>query len=116
MSRNKELKAAYKQLKFQIGVFQIRNTQNNKLLIDSSVNIAAKWNRHKMQLNFGVHPAKELQADWLALGEGAFAFEVLSELTQKEEEPRDYAREVAELEAMYIAELQPFGDKGYHRS
>jgi len=114
MSAKKELKAAYKALKFQAGVFRIRNTVNDKIFIDSSGNIPAKCNRHKMQLNFGVHPVPALQQDWQTFGEAVFVFEVLAELEQKEEEQKDYTHEAAELLELYVAELQPYGEKGYH--
>jgi GIY-YIG catalytic domain len=115
MKTKKDLKEEYRQMKFRIGVFQLRNTANDKIFIGSSVNLDAMWNRLRMQLNAGLHPNAGLQSDWQQYGEQNFGFEVLSELEQKDDEQHDYAREVKELEKMYIDELQPFGDKGYNR-
>ena len=42
----KDLKQDYKQMKFRMGVFQIRNTLNNKIFVDSSMDLVAIWNRH----------------------------------------------------------------------
>ena len=115
MKTNKELKEEYKQMKFRIGVFQIRNTLNNKIFIDSSANIDAKWNRHKVQLDFGSHPNSELQKDWKESGKNNFVFEALGEVKQSDEETIDYTCEAELLKEMFIEELQPFDDKGYNK-
>lgn len=47
MKTKKEIKDSYKQLKFKVGVFQIRNIINNKIYIESSTDLVAIWNRHK---------------------------------------------------------------------
>ena len=114
MKLNKQLKEDYKQKKFNIGVFQIRNTINGKVLVGSSINLDAIWNRHKMELKFGGHRNKALQAEWKDFGEENFKFEILYELEQKEGDNTDYNKEVKKLEEMFIEELQPFGEKGYH--
>lgn len=115
MKSNKELKEAYKQKKFPVGVFQIRNTVNNKILVESSVNLDAIWNRHHMQLKFGGHPNEELQAEWNQYGADHFVFEILAELKEEDNPQKDPAKEVKLLEQLYIEELQPFGEKGYNR-
>ncbi|RYZ20473.1 MAG: GIY-YIG nuclease family protein [Chitinophagaceae bacterium] len=114
MSRNKELLNDYKQRKFRIGVFQLRNTVNGKIFLGSGTNVDALWNRHRSELNFGNHRNEALQADWKAAGEGAFVFEVLSEIEQKDDTGTDYAREVKELEQLFFSELKPWGERGYH--
>lgn len=115
MTTKKELKDAYKQAKIKMGVFQIRNTVNNKLYIDSHVNLPAIWNRHKTELNFGGHRNAALQSEWNEFGEASFLFEILAEIQPKETEITDYAKELKALAAMYIEELQPFDGKGYNR-
>ncbi len=110
----KELKEKYKQMKFPMGVFQIRNTVNGKIFVDSSTNLPAIWNRHKTQLDFGGHPNSELQKDWKEVGEENFVFEILSEIEQDESKNLDYKKEVKALELLYIDDLQPFGEKGYN--
>mgnify|MGYP002383887052 CR=1 FL=1 len=57
----KELKEKYKQMKFPMGVFQIRNTVNGKIFVDSSTNLPAIWNRHKTQRDFHPLPVVELR-------------------------------------------------------
>lgn len=115
MKTKEELKKEYKQMKFRIGVFQIRNTVTNKILIDSSVNIDAMCNRHQLQLGFGNHPNTQLQKDWKELGENSFVFETLAEVKQDDSETVDYAKEVKMFEALYIDDLKPFDDKGYNK-
>lgn len=111
----KELKEEYKNMKFDMGVFQIRNTANDKIFVDSGTNINAKWNRNRLQLNFGNHPNKELQYDWNTYGEEAFEFKILSKLEHKDDETTDYPKEVKLLEEMMMEELQPYDEKGYNQ-
>jgi len=114
MKAGKQLKNEYKQMKFKIGVFQIRNTVNGKILVGSSINLDAIWNRHKTELNFDGHRNKTLQQEWKEFGEDNFAFEILYEIDQKDGSQIDYSKEAKKLEEMFIEELQPFAEKGYH--
>lgn len=115
MKSKKELKEEYQQMKFRMGVFQIRNLVSGKIFIGSSTNLDAIWNRHRFQLNYGNHPNPPLQNDWKELGEENFRFEILSEIEPKEGEQVDYQREVKLLEELYLDELTPFDERGYHR-
>ena len=100
MKTKKELKESYKQYKPVMGVFQVRNTVNGKVLIDSSKDVLSKWNRHQTELRFGSHRKKELQNDWTALGSENFTFEILSELKYAEKENINYSKEVELLKEM----------------
>lgn len=111
----KQLKEDYKQMKFKAGVFGIRNMVNNKLYLGSSVNMDAMWNRSRVQLDFGSHPNAELQADWKSMGKDKFTFEIISEIKQKDDGTQDLAKEVKDLELLYLEELKPFGEKGYNK-
>lgn len=103
MKTRKELKAAYEQMKVPMGVFQIRNIKNNKVLIDYSIDMKSKWNRHKMELKFGKHRNINFQKDWNEFGEENFVFEVLSELQKKENS--DHNKELKTLQDTIIEEL-----------
>jgi hypothetical protein len=105
MKTKKELKEAYKQLKIPMGVFQVKNIRNQKGLIDHSVDMASKWNRHKMELKFGNHRNREFQKDWNEYGEESFVFSVLSELKKSEDKPTNYTKELKTLQEMVIEEL-----------
>lgn len=114
MKTKKELKEDYKQIKFVIGVFQITNMVNNKIYIEGSSNVKARWNRYITQLNFGSHPIIDLQNDWKVYGEEKFKFEILAEIKQDDVEEKDYTSELKGLENLYLEDLKPFGEKGYN--
>ena len=96
-----------------MGVFQIRNLTNNKILIDNSVDMLSKWNRHRMELNFGGHRNLALQKDWSEKGEDNFVFEVLSELKSKDEEVVNYNKELKTLQQMVIEEMNISDERIY---
>jgi len=102
-------------MKFKAGVFGIRNTVNNKLYLGSSVNMDAMWNRSRVQLDFGSHPNAELQTDWKSMGKDKFTFEIISEIKQKDDGMQDLAKDVKDLELLYLEELKPFGETGYNK-
>ena len=114
MKSKKELKNIYKEMKFKMGVFQIRNTVNGKIYVEGSTDLDAIWNRHKFQLKMDSHPNVDLQKDWRDFGEEKFSYEILSEIKQDDTKTIDYRREIMQLEKMFIEELQPFDDKGYN--
>lgn len=101
-------------MKFKISVVQIKNIANNKIYIDSSVNLDKIWNRHQLELKYGMHRNVALQAEWNEFGESNFVFEILSEINQTDEQNTDYTKESKLLAKMFIEELQPFGEKGYN--
>jgi hypothetical protein len=105
MKSRKEIKIEYKEQKFEIGVFEIRNKINNRFYIDSGNNIPAKFNRHKFQLNAGLHPNKELQTGWNKYGEINFEFIVIEEIEQKDE-IKDYSKKLKELEKKYLTKSE----------
>jgi hypothetical protein len=115
MKTKKELTEEYRQMKFKMGVFQIRNVVNGKIFVESSINLDAIWNRHRLQLDIGSHPSAELQNDWKTLGADSFKFEILSEIEHRDDLQVDYKREVKTLEKMYLEELLPYGEKGYNK-
>lgn len=115
MKTRKELKEEYKQMKIQMGVFQIKNNINGKIFIGSSLNLKAIWYSQKLQLDMGMHQNSELQKDWLEFGSENFSYEILDEINQIEDKPIDYKKEIKTLEDMIIDDLQPFEEKGYNK-
>ncbi|MEP6947303.1 MAG: GIY-YIG nuclease family protein [Acidobacteriota bacterium] len=97
-----------------MGVFQIRNTANDKVFVDSSLNVPGKINRHTFSLKAGLHSAKRLQADWVELGENSFVFEVLEDVEPRSDADYDYASDIKTLEGLWLDKLEPFGDNGYN--
>ena len=111
MNRRKKLKNQYKNTLRAVGIFQIRNMLNEKVLVGSSMNLDEILNRHKFELKMGGHKNQLLQNDWNEFGEENFAFEILEELQQRE--GLDLEKELKFLEDLWLGKLQPFGENGY---
>src|SRR5215213_5400066 len=99
-----------------MGVFQVRNALNGKVYLGATADLPSMLNRQRDQLQMGSHPNRQLQAEWRAQGAAAFAFEVLDILTPSDEAGYDPAADLHTLEAMGLAKLAPFGDRGYQAS
>ncbi|MEV2908636.1 GIY-YIG nuclease family protein [Paenibacillus larvae] len=108
-----ELQQAYKELKKRAAVYQIRNTMNGKLFIDSTLNLKT-LNGEKFMLNMGTHNNRSLQQEWKEFGEDAFVFEVLEELKKPENEYVDIKDELKKLKDKWLGQVQPYGEKGYN--
>ncbi len=115
MKTRKELKEEYKQMKYQMGVFQIRNHLNGKVYMGSSLDLTASWHSQRLQLNFGNHPNDALQKEWKEFGAENFSYEIVEEVKEVDGKEINYAKEVKILLEMLIEELQPFDEKGYHK-
>jgi hypothetical protein len=113
MDRKKELKQMYKEEDIPAGVYQIKNTRNQKIYMASSRNLNA-MNGQRFQLEAGVHRNKKLQDDWREFGAEVFAFEVLEVLKKKEDGFFDAKDNLKKLEAKWLDQLQPFGERGYN--
>ena len=66
------------------GVYEIRNTLNNKVYIGSSININKRLNAHKNHLKRGAHGSVHLQASWNKYGANAFQFKRLIVCAEKD--------------------------------
>lgn len=88
------------------GVYQIRNTANGKIYVGSSVNIAARWRKHHLELMAGKHGNQKLQRAWIKYGAEAFLFSVL-ELVEKR-------ADVLTVEQKWIDALNACGENGYN--
>lgn len=111
----KELKQAYKEIKTEAGVYQIKNTINQKALVVAAPNLKTMHGKC-FQLQMGSHKNAQLQAEWKQYGEDAFVFEVLEVLEDKDE--GTFARQEAlrQLEQKWLDKLQPYGNRGHNRS
>jgi hypothetical protein len=113
MDRRRELLDQYKQMKKEAGIYQIRNTAENKIFVLAAPDLKS-MNGKRFQLNMGSFMNAELQKDWTRLGEKAFAFEVLEVLEEKEDGFFDKKEELKKLERKWLDKLQPYGDNGYN--
>jgi hypothetical protein len=108
------LKRQYRESEIPVGIYRVVNTQANRSLVGSSVNLPAILNRHRADLKMGAHRNQELQRDWNQLGEGAFTFEILDTLSPRAEPGYDVKRELATLEELWLERLAPYGERGYN--
>ena len=95
-ARQKALKLAYKLARPPMGIFAIRNTVTGRRLIDKSMNLTGSLNRHRMELQRGVHRNRALMEDWRTLGESQFVFEVIEPLAERPEPDFDHEAALAD--------------------
>lgn len=115
MDRKKELKQLYKEIKTEAGVYQIRNNQNQKILIVTTPNLKTITGR-SLELKSGSYKANtELQQELTKFGPEAFSFEILEVLEEPDEGFFDRGDELKKLEKKWLEKLQPYGEKGYHK-
>ena len=63
-----------------MGIYQIKNKRNGKVLVGSSINLLSTLNRFKAELKLGSHRNKVLQKEWQQFGPEMFEFEELERL------------------------------------
>lgn len=115
MTDKKELKKQYKMTPPAMGVYQIKNLVNEKILVGSTPNINGKKNSFRFQLRAGTHMNSGLQNDYNIFGDDNFVFEIVDLLEPKEEVNISYSEELKVLEEMWIEKLQPFDERGYNK-
>lgn len=113
--KKKELKKEYQQNHPPMGVYQIRNIVNGKILIGSSLNLTGALNSPRFQLNAGSHVNKALQVEWREFGSESFVFEILDELSATEGPGHDYRADLTFLEEFWLEKEQPYGERGYNQ-
>jgi hypothetical protein len=113
INHRKELIRQYKEMKIESGVYQIKNTKNQKVFVASTVNLKT-MNGKRMMLDGGGHKNKKLQEEWNKFGGEVFLFEVLEILKEKEDGYFDKVGELKNLEKKWLERLQPYGDRGYN--
>ena len=112
----RKLRREYKESYRPMGVYQVRNKVNGKVMIASSPNLPAIFNRLRMELDSGSclrHP--ELQKDWKELGAEAFELEVLEELEPPQAPGWDPSDDLQALLELMCEQRQPYGERGYNR-
>jgi hypothetical protein len=104
----------YKETVRPAGVFAIRNLQSGRVLLLASLDLASMMNRQRFQLDQGKHPNRALQQDWNALGAGAFHFEELARVKERDDPAFDRAAELEALFALWCEECGCHGERGYN--
>ena len=113
MKSKSEIKRKYKQHKADMGVFQIVNIENGNRLIDYSLDMNSKWNRHVSELNFGVHKNSLFQYDWNELGKDCFSFEIISKLEYQENPSVNYTKELKALYELVLEDINTMNAEFY---
>ncbi|MCL2884782.1 MAG: GIY-YIG nuclease family protein [Oscillospiraceae bacterium] len=94
----KEQLAQYKARTVVGGVYAIRNTINQKRLIEATVDMQGSRNRFTFAQSTSSCVHLKLQDDWRAQGGGAFVFEVLEEMKKGETQTAEEFK--ADVEAL----------------
>jgi len=92
MSKQRDLKAAYKREARPMGLYVVRNTRTATAYIGAASDLDGILNRNRFELKMGGHTNKALAADLKVHGLEAFAFEIVDRL-----EPREGQDDRAEL-------------------
>ena len=111
--KRKELMEAYKQIKVYMGVYQIKNNENSKVLIGTSCNLKNRWLTLRMQLESNRHPNARLQKDWNDFGPDSFSYEVIEQKKCKDMVNINW--ELENMEKEWLEKLEPHDDKGYNK-
>ena len=85
----------------------MKNTENGKVFLGSSLNLEGSLNKHKFMLSIGAHQNKAMQEDWNTFGPDKFVFEILEIVKVKDEPNFNLSDELTLLEQIWIEELQP---------
>ena len=99
MDRKRELKALYKEMKPEMGIFLVQCLKNNKCYLETAQYYKSRINSIQFQLDFGNFSNRELQRDWQQYGSENFKFAVLEQLDYDQDALKtDYSEE---LEILY---------------
>lgn len=104
----------YKSTPRPMGIYQIKNTVNGKILIGSSKNLPGILNRFRSELKLGSCRNSALQDEWERFGSDAFEFKELEILKPLDDPAYDSSEDLKILEALWAEKLTPYGDKGYN--
>ncbi|OAS21597.1 GIY-YIG nuclease family protein [Paenibacillus oryzisoli] len=119
--QKKELATNYKQTFRAMGVYQIRNTQNNKIFVNGSMDLDGMRNRLEFCKQMNTNTFNELQKDWTTFGGQVFVFEVLDRIEPRDEimldaaDLKSYRTEVDALLELWLEKLEPYEEKGYNK-
>lgn len=119
--KKKQLASDYATTARPMGVYQIRNVHNGKILVEGSMDLPGAKNRLEFQKQTNTNTVFALQEDWNKYGPDAFVFEELDRIQPSEEgtlgkaERLKYKADIEALTELWIEKLQPFGDAGYNK-
>jgi hypothetical protein len=113
MTNKKMLKRLYLETKSRAGVFAIRNQITGRALVAGSTNVQGTLNRHRFELQHGLHRNTSLAQDWVEHGETNFLFEVIDMVKPSEDPAFNAAQELEMLVCLWRQEIPCHGELGY---
>ena len=115
MDRKKELKQQFKETSVEAGIYQIKNTINNKILVGSTKNFKTLNGLIFMLETNGYTTNKELQKEWNQYGKDAFIIDILEKLKKNDEPYFNEKEALLALEEKWLEKLQPYEERGYNQ-
>lgn len=104
----KKIIDSYKARRAVGGVFAVRNAANGKRLVQPTADMQGSRNRFEFSQATGGCAFMPLQEDFKKYGAGAFSYEVIEELEQKEgQNYASFKRDIDELYGMLIQDIDP---------
>ncbi len=104
--KKKELRAQYKQIKPDMGIFAVINKSNFKHFLETTQNLKGKINSTQFRLEAGSHPNKELQKDWRTIGSDGFEIKIIEQIEyDKDECKTDYSDDLELLKMIWVENL-----------
>jgi len=102
----KESLERYKEREVTGGLYAIRNTANNKLLLGVSADLRGSGNRFEFSRQTGSCVEIKLQSDWDKYGGAGFVFEVLEELKRGDTQTtKEFKEDLDLLKALWLEKL-----------
>lgn len=108
MDRKKELKAAYKEMKPDMGIYMYKCNPTGKIYMGASQRLKAIMNRTNFQLGMGSFLNKNVQNDWNQYGEENFTVKILDtlEYDKRDEGKTDYTEDLEVLLAEWMEKYE----------
>ena len=99
--RKKELQAAYKARKPEMGVICFRWEATGESFLGASQDTQKDYNSNQFKLSMGGHPNRRMQALWNQYGPEAMTFSVLETLSY-EDPQEDHSEELELLREIWL--------------
>ena len=115
MLDKKKIKREYKETVQPLGIFRVRNRENGRIFLGSTLNLLAQKNSIFFQLEMKTHMNEALQEDFNRFGKEAFEFEVIDTLEPNQEPGVDYREDLDCLLQIWIEKLQNEIEQGYNK-
>lgn len=106
-SSRRSLSRDYKEHPPAAGVYLIRNTVTQRIVLKASLNLEGAINRDRFELRMGSHRDATLQADFKRLGDVAVHFEIVETLKPPSDPAADRTEALALALALWQDELLP---------